>query len=219
MKGEEPQPILCTGDASLLYAPEGINWARSFQPFEFLYNGRQVYQDIQKADYIPLGEKSWKDAYGRHWHHGPLANKSNQQLWQEYRLAIGGRVAPKSLTACPDIRGGSFGEDVPFDPPVESDTSAAYYGTRGYETSFGKTTPDDVPLPPRWMFDPAGVHTPQKGYVARVRIDGKEYQSDPTDLVAGVNLVPVKTEKLTRYVVIGGPTLLPSNTRDRSGRK
>ena len=64
-------------------------------------------------------------------------------------------------------------------------------------------------LRPRYLYDPILVHTPQKGYVAKVRIDGKEYQSEPTDLVAGVNLVPIKTEKLTRYVVIGGPTVRP----------
>ncbi len=39
--------------------------------------------------------------------------------------------------------------------------------------------------------------------MAKVRIGGKEYQSEPTDLVHGVNLVPIKTEKHTRYVVVG----------------
>jgi hypothetical protein len=51
---------------------------------------------------------------------------------------------------------------------------------------------------PRFLYDPILFRTPQKGYIARVRIDGKEYQSEATDLVAGANLVPIKTEKLTR---------------------
>jgi hypothetical protein len=203
----------------LLYAPEGIDWSRAFQPFEFVYNGRQVYQDIQKADYVPMEATKWKDVYGRHWHHGPLDGKTNQQLWQQYRLAIGGRVAPADLSPCPDIRGGSFGALVPFDPPVESETSATYYGTKSYEARFGKASRDDVPLPPHYMYDPEGVHVPQKGYVAKVRIDGKEYQSDPTELVRGVNLIPVKTEGLTRYVVVGGPTLLPPAKADSSRGK
>ena len=62
-------------------------------------------------------------------------------------------------------------------------------------------------LQPRYEDDPILVHTPQKGYVAKVRIDGKEYQSEPTDLVAGVNLVPIKTDKLTRYAPVGAPEM------------
>jgi hypothetical protein len=45
-----------------------------------------------------------------------------------------------------------------------------------------------------------------------------EYQSEPTDLVAGVNLLPVKTEKLTRYVVVGGPATLPAYKKENSGK-
>jgi hypothetical protein len=50
--------------------------------------------------------------------------------------------------------------------------------------------------------------------VAKVLIDGKEYQSEPTDLTPGVNLVPVQAERLTRHVVVGGPTLLPPAKSD-----
>ena len=57
-----------------------------------------------------------------------------------------------------------------------------------------QSTPDREKLFPRYMYDPLRVHTPQKGCVVKVWIDGKEYQSEPTDLVAGVNLVPIKTE-------------------------
>jgi hypothetical protein len=70
---------------------------------------------------------------------------------------------------------------------------------------------------PRHLYDPILVHAPRKGYIARMRIDGKEYQSEATDLVAGVNLVPIKTEKLTRYVVLGGPTMGPYHKNNPGG--
>ena len=94
----------------------------------------------------------------------------------------------------------------PFDPPIESEPSTAYYGGKRYESQFGKAKPDNVPLNPRYLYDPILVHTPLKRYVARVWIDGKDYQSEPADLVASVNLIAVKTEKQTRYVPVGAPT-------------
>jgi hypothetical protein len=71
---------------------------------------------------------------------------------------------------------------------------------------------------PRNLYDPILVHTPQKGYFARVRIDGKEFQSEATDLVAGMNLVPIKTEKLAGYVVLGGPTMRPYHKNNPGGK-
>ena len=53
--------------------------------------------------------------------------------------------------------------------------------------------------------------------MAKVRIDGKDYQSEPTDLVAGVNLVPIKTDKRTRYVPVGAPTMLPPYKKGEAG--
>ena len=126
-------------------------------------------------------------------------------------------AGPADLTPCPDIKGGSFGPAVPFDPPVESEPNTAYYGGQRYEQLFGKGAPDGVRLHPRYMYDPILVHTPRKGYVAKVRIDGKEYQSEPTDLVAGVNLVPVRVGELTRYVVVGQPPMLPAYKKEGAG--
>jgi RNA polymerase sigma factor (sigma-70 family) len=226
MKGEEPQPILFGTDPMgpwLYGVPPYSNWTRKLQPFEFVYNGRQVYHDDQKPDAVPFDvkDKRWAGNYGTP-DHGPLAGKTGRQLWEQYRLAIGGRLAPEGLTPCPDVKGGSFGPDVPFDPPVEWEPSTAYYGGKTYESHFGKSSPDDVRLHPRYLYDPVFVqtgHNPPKGYVAKVRIDGKEYQSEPTDLVAGVNLVPVKTEKLTRYVVIGAPAMVRTYKKDDKGGK
>jgi RNA polymerase sigma factor (sigma-70 family) len=218
MKGEEPQPIIFGTDPqgpNLYGTVPYSNWTRKLQPFEFVYNGRQVYHDDQKLDAVPFDvrDKRWAEHHDAVPDHGPLTGKTGRQLWEQYRLAIGGRLAPAELTPCPDIRGGSFGPEVPFDPAVESEPNTAYYGGKRYEQLFGKSTPDDVKLRPRYMYDPILVHTPLKGYVAKVRIDGKDYQSEPTDLVAGVNLVPVKTEKATRYVVIGTPTRVAAYRR------
>jgi hypothetical protein len=209
MKGEEPQPILFGPDPMgpwLYGVPPYTNWTRKLQPFEFVYNGKQVYHDDQKSDAIPFDvrDKRWAGYYGTP-DHGPLDGKTGKQLWEQYRLAIGGRLAPAELTPCPDIRGGSFGAEVPFDPAIEQEPSTAYYGGKSYESHFGKASPDAVRIHPRYLYDPMLVHTPHKGYVARVRIDGKEYRSEPIGLVAGVNLVPIKTDKLTRYVVVGSP--------------
>jgi RNA polymerase sigma factor (sigma-70 family) len=210
MKGEEPQPILFGDDPrgpNLYGVPPYSNWTRKFQPFEFVYNGRQVYHDDQKPDVIPFDvrDKRWADSHYGSPDHGPLNGKTGRQLWEQYHLAIGGRLAPDGLTPCPDIKGGSFGPDVPFEPPIEQEPSTAYYGGKRYEQLFGKASPDKVRLHPRYLYDPILAHTPQKGYVAKVRIAGKEHQSEPTDLVPGVNLVPIRTEKQTRHVVVGAP--------------
>jgi hypothetical protein len=223
MKGEEPQPILFGADPrgpELYGVPPYTNWTRKLQPFEFLYNGRQVYHDDQKPDAIPFDvrERRWADPLYGTPDHGPLNGKTGRQLWHEYRLAIGGRLAPADLTPCPDIRGGSFGPDVPFDPPIEQEPSTAYYGGKTYEQHFGKARSDQVRLHPRYLYDPLLAHTPQKSYIAKVRIAGREYQSEPMDLRPGVNLVPVQTDKLTRYVVVGIPPMRRLYTRKDAGR-
>jgi hypothetical protein len=210
MKGENAQPILFGADPTgpwLYGVPPYSNWTRKFQPFELVYNGKQVYHDDQKADAIPFDSKAkrWADKTYGNLHHGVLDGLTSQQLWDRYRLAIGGRLAPAKLTPCPDIEGGYFGADVPFEPALESEPSTAYYGGKRYEALFGKASRDDVPMQPRYLYDPIHVQTPQKGYVARMRVEGKEYQSAPIDLKPGLNLVPITIDRETRYVVVGSP--------------
>jgi hypothetical protein len=106
---------------------------------------------------------------------------------------------------------------VPFDPPAELEPSTNYYGGKRYEEHFGKASPDDVPLHPRYLYDPIFIHTPQKGYVATVHVGGLEYRSAPTDLVAGVNLVAVQVGALTRYVVAGAPTMVRAYKKNKQG--
>jgi hypothetical protein len=221
MKGEKAHPILFGGRGeSVLYGgPPYSNWTRKFQPFEFVYNGRQVYHDDQKADAIPfdIRDKKWTNRLYGTKHHGPLNGKTGRQLWAHYRLAIGGRLAPAKLTQCPDIRGGSFGAALPFDPPIESEPNSAYYGGHRYRELFGKADPDQVRLHPRYMYDPVHVptHTPRKGYVAKVWIAGKEYRSRPADLVRGVNLLAIQVGKRTRYIPVGAPTMVRPAKTDR----
>ncbi len=216
MKGEEAQPILFGSDPrgpNLYGMVPYTNWTRKFQPFEFIYNGKQVYHDDQKADAIPFdaNDKRWADSHSGTPDHGPLNGKTNRQIWEKYRLAIGGRVAPEKLTACADIRGGSFGPEVAFDPPVEQETNTAYYGGKRYTELFGSASPDAVKLNPRYVYDPLLVqtHNGVKGYVAKVWIGGEKYQSEPVDLSPGVNLIPIKTPSMTRYVLVGSPTQRP----------
>jgi hypothetical protein len=211
MKGEEAKPILFGTDPTgpwLYGVPPYSNWTRKFQPFEFIYNGKQVYHDDQKADAVPfdIKQKRWANySYGT-LYHGPLDGLTSRQIWDRYRLAIGGRLAPEQLTPCPDIEGGSFGDAVPFDPVLESEPSTAYFGGKRYEVLFGKAVADDVPMHPRYLYDPIHVQTPKKGYVATVRVNGKDYQSEPTDLENGVNLIPIRIGDMTRYLPVGAPT-------------
>ena len=75
MKGEEPQPILFGADPTgpnLYGVPPYSNWTRKLQPFEFVYNGRQVYHDDQKPDAVPFDvhDKRWTESIR---HAGPRA--------------------------------------------------------------------------------------------------------------------------------------------------
>jgi hypothetical protein len=217
MKGEEPLPILFdqSYDDRLYAVSPFTNWTRKLQPFEFIYNDRQVYHADQKADAVPF--KRWAHHNYGAWNHGPLDGKTSQQLWERYRLAIGGRLAPAGLNPCPDVRGGFYGPDAPFDPAVEQETNTAYYGGKKYVQIFGPAKPDDVKLHPRYMYDPLPVQTPQRGYVANVRVGDQEYQSEPTDLEKGVNVVPIRVGSLTRHVVVGHLPLLPPADKEKAG--
>lgn len=83
--------------------------------------------------------------------------------------------------------------------------SSAYFGGQRYEAQFGKAPPDDVPLHPRYVYDPIHVQTPKKAYVAKVSVDGKEHQSEPTDLESGLNLTPITIGTATRHIPVGSP--------------
>jgi hypothetical protein len=211
MPGEDAQPIEFGTDPTgpwLYGVPPYSNWTRKFQPFEFIYNGQRVYHDDQRADAVPFDSKQprWANATYGALHHGVLEGLSSRALWDKHRLAIGGRLAPEKLTPCADIKGGSIGEHVAFDPPLESEPSTAMYGGQRYEALIGKAGPATASLHPRYLYDPILVQTPQKGYVAKVCVAGKEYQSAATDLAEGINLVPIAIGDQTRNVVVGSPS-------------
>jgi hypothetical protein len=97
---------------------------------------------------------------------GDRFERDNAQRQRDPYDLGGGRLAPADLTPCPEIRGGFFGPEVPFDPPVESAPTHRYVAAPILE---------QVNLA-RWRFDPMHVmtHNQPKGYVARVWIAGKE---------------------------------------------
>ncbi len=81
MKGEETQPILFGADPrgpNLYGVPPYSNWTRKLQPFEFVYNGRQVYHDDQKPDAI-LPRRARQTLDGSLRHAGPWAAQRQDQ--------------------------------------------------------------------------------------------------------------------------------------------
>jgi hypothetical protein len=218
MKDENPQPIIFGADPTgpwLYGAPPYSNWTRKFQPFEFVYDGKQVYHDDQQANAVPFGSEQKRYlnvSYGA-LNHGLLEGLTTATLWKKYSMAIGGRIAPTQLTPCPDIQGGSYGPDTPMLPPIESQPNTAVFGSQKYEQLIGKSTADPTSLFPRYIYDPLLVQTPQKAYVATIQCNGKEYQSEATDLNEGINLVPITIDSITRHIAVGSPS------RDRTYKK
>lgn len=211
MKGEDAQPIIFGADPTgpwLYGAPPYSNWTRKFQPFEFIYNGRHVYHDDQQADAVPFDRRQERYTnvnYGN-LNHGLLEGMTTGAMWKKYRLAIGGRLAPARMTPCPAIQGGSYGPATPIDPALESQPNTAVFGSQRYEQLIGKSTADTTQLFPRYIYDPILVQTPKQGYVATIRCNGKEYQSESIDLKDGINVVPIAIGSVTRHIVVGSPT-------------
>src|SRR6185312_13596751 len=85
------------------------------QPMVFTYNGQTVYYNSQAANFVPFSNLS-----------PSLNGKTNQQLWDQYGLAIGGRIAPSNGTQISAIAGGFIGSSVASPPAIE--TSDLLYG-------------------------------------------------------------------------------------------
>jgi hypothetical protein len=64
------------------------------------YNGKQLYYLEQAADFVPF-----KVGEAAEYVPAEFLGKTNQQLWDQYGLAIGGIVAPANATTDPRIRG------------------------------------------------------------------------------------------------------------------
>lgn len=142
------------------------------QPQVILYNGQNVYYDGQAADYVPF------DGTVRSL--GPeLDGLTNQQLWDRYRLAIGGHIAPAGLVASADIVGGSLGPAVAFDPAIDRQPSV--WGVYGWQVAHV------------WNYPP--------GYSATVTIAGAPYFTDPKDMHWGWNVLTLHTDLGTRAVL------------------
>ena len=132
------------------------------QPMLFTYNGQTVYYDSQAAGFVPFSGIS-----------PDLDGKTNQQLWAQYGLAIGGRIAPGKLTQTPDIIGGSIGNNVPTAPSIK--TSDLLYG-QVYD----------------WSLPQIVLNNPYN-YSGTVTIAGVTYTSAPRNLHVGWNVITIAT--------------------------
>jgi hypothetical protein len=172
LKGEKPYKIRLKNE---FQSDNPKVFPLYFQPFRLVYNGRHVYYDGQGADVVPF-PTSGVDF-------GPeFVGKTNRQLWKQYRLAIGGRIAPAGLEASPDISGGAFGPDVPFDPSILMPTKENLDNVYGW------------PVP--------NVIAQDRDYVAHVVIGGVAYSSAPVDLRRGWNLIRIRTRGAPRYIAV-----------------
>lgn len=88
------------------------------------HNGQQVYFNEQASDYVPYPDATWI-ANNPNSNHGPVAaawvpaalrNLTNQQLWKQFGIAIGGAVAPASAVHDPQING-LVGPATHYSPP------------------------------------------------------------------------------------------------------
>ena len=81
MKGELPEKVLFGADKNdqLYGGPPYSNWTRKLQPFEFVYNGRQVYHDDQKPDSVPFDVKDKQWAHPVYGTRGPRAARRQDQ--------------------------------------------------------------------------------------------------------------------------------------------
>src|SRR6185437_15106959 len=104
--GQAPYDILLSNDYSL----NGIKSVPGYlQPMVFTYNGQTVYYNSQAANFVPFSNLS-----------PSLNGKTNQQLWDQYGLAIGGRIAPSNGTQISAIAGGFIGSSVASPPAIET---------------------------------------------------------------------------------------------------
>src|SRR5207248_9815032 len=89
------------------------------------HNGQQVYFNEQAYDYVPYPTAGWiaNNPGTKHgpvaaaWVPAPLLDQTNQQLWDNYGLAIGGVVAPKNSVPDPLING-IVGPATQYLPPT-----------------------------------------------------------------------------------------------------
>lgn len=94
--------------------------------------GKQLFYEEQAADYVPF--KKVLDAAGNVISDtltgSDLDNLSNQELWDKYRLAIGGVIAPANAVKDPRIKG-LIGDAAAYDKPLTL-ASARFTPLTGY---------------------------------------------------------------------------------------
>jgi hypothetical protein len=123
-----------------------------FMPDVVRYQGKQLYYREQAADYVPLRkqvapaeEKQFGSADGCV--PEELIGKTNRELWDQYRLAIGGTVAPADATTDPRIHA-LIGKPASYPPPLWASTRT--HQLRGYKFVCGDADKRKAgELPPR----------------------------------------------------------------------
>ncbi len=140
-------------------------------PMVFTYNGQTVYYNGQAANFVPFSTDS-----------AALNGKTNQQLWNAYGMAIGGRIAPANLAQIPDIAGGGIGSNVALQSSIQTN-----------DLLFGSLY--------NWAVPQIEIYNPY-AYSATVNIDGQQYVSTPTNLNAGWNVITFLTPNGKRSILV-----------------
>ena len=124
---------------------------------------------------------------------GDFENLTNLQLWNQYRLAIGGRLVPASAIADPDVAGALLSaEDVPFvQPAVQVRTDTPYQWA-------------DLQRPHDAKIAPVHITTPAEAtnFVGHVMFGGILYDSTPRNLHRTWNIVQFTVAGIVRGVPV-----------------
>src|SRR5262249_44820895 len=108
-----------------------------------MYQGKQVYSVAQAPSYVPF-----KAGQAPAWVPAQLIGKTNQQLWNQYGLAMGGILAPPGSTTDPKVQG--LVGPVSAPPSVQLRSPKATTQLAGYRLTYtdasGNTVTDPTPV-------------------------------------------------------------------------
>jgi hypothetical protein len=114
-------------DPNLLFAPNVVRW-----------KGKQIYFPEQAAGFVPFRKDAEKSSKGLAYAPGSipdeLLGKTNQELWDQYGLAIAGAVCPANAEPAPRIRG-LIGSPSSYPRPFHHDARTTQI--QGYSVHLG----------------------------------------------------------------------------------
>jgi hypothetical protein len=126
------------------YGPGGI-----FAPNLVTYNGQQVYAPEQAANFVPFTTAASSPGVP-----AALIGLTNQQLWDQFGLAVGGALAPAQAATLPGIRG-TVGLAANYLPSVTLVSPTQADHTKPYQLVYnlgnqGVVDPNPVALQAGW---------------------------------------------------------------------